>query len=341
MNSKRIIRLCVLGIVLFFVGNHKSIYAQSYIFSQSYSSPTIVSPSFTGLISKDRLALNFRDQWPGLSTYVTYALTYDHYSKKLRSGFGVQLVKDRAGDGNLAVTTGSLLYSYNLKINKDWFFRPGMAFSYSTRTIDFSKLIFPDMLATGNPATSELGLSVDKRPFIDMTTSVLAYTKKYWAGVTVQHLLRQDVAFIREYQARIPITYILLAGMTIPLRHSSRRLGQRESVSFSTQYRMQQFQDQLDIGAYYTKSPFVVGLWLRGFPVISGITSKANILDAVIILLGYSVGELNIGYSYDLTVSKLLSQSNGAHELSLVYKFRSQVKRSSRRKYAAIPCPGF
>ncbi len=329
-------------ILVFFLLSYPQLQAQNYIFSQTYSSPTIVSPSFTGLVSKNRLALNFRDQWPGLNhTYVTYALTYDHFSRKLNSGFGFQLLKDKAGDGDLAVTSANFLYSYNLKINKKWFVRPGFSFTYSERSINFGKLIFPDMLLNTKPVTSETGLDINKRQYIDVNVSTLAYSSKYWAGVTVEHLLRPNQGFIGSESARLPMRYILLGGATIPIRQRSRRLRQQDAVTFTALYRMQQFQDQLDLGAYYTKSPFVVGLWLRGFPLVAGFTEKANIMDAIILLFGYSVGEMNIGYSFDFTVSNLMSQSQGAHEISLVYKFRSEVRRNSRKKYAAIPCPGF
>lgn len=316
--------------------------SQNYIFSQTYSSPTIVSPSFTGLISKDRLALNFRDQWPGINhTYVTYALTYDHYQRKLNSGFGLQLLKDRAGDGDLGVTSLKFLYSYNLRINNEWYVRPGMSFSYSERSINYNKLIFPDQLLNpAQPTTTETSLGKDKTQYIDMTISGLAYTKKYWAGITVENLLRPEQSF-GVASSRLPMRYIVMGGTTIPIRQRSRRLRQTNAVSFTALYRMQELRDQFDLGAYYTKTPFVMGIWLRGFPIISAFSDKANIMDAIIFLFGYSVGELNIGYSFDFTVSNLLSSSQGAHEISLVYKFHTNVKRNSRKKYAAIPCPGF
>lgn len=342
MNGFRLVfKYLVSFLFLFIYLFDNQINAQNYIFSQTYSSPTIVSPSFTGLIEKDRLAINFRDQWPGLNhTYVSYALSYDHYSKKLKSGYGFSLIKDEAGTGDLGVTTASFMYSYELKINKNWNARPGMAFSYSERTIDFSKLTFPDEMSSGGN-TAETGLSLDKRQYIDFAASFLAYTNKYWVGLTAEHLLRPNQGFILSEQAKIPIRYILLAGSRIPIRQKSRRTRVKESVTFTMLYRNQQMLDQLDIGAYYTKEPFVVGLWLRGLPIVSGFEQNTTYFESLIFLLGYQFGDIGIGYSFDFTVSKLLSNTAGAHEISLVYKFRNNAKRNSRKKYVAIPCPGF
>ena len=91
----------------------------------------------------------------------------------------------------------------------------------------------------------------------------------------------------------------------------------------------QQDFEQLNYGLYFTKYPFVGGLWFRqGF-------SNA---DAFIVLVGLETGVVKIGYSYDLTVSRLTEASGGAHEVSFAVKFGCPVKIKRIRR---INCPAF
>jgi len=53
-------------------------------------------------------------------------------------------------------------------------------------------------------------------------------------------------------------------------------------------------------------------------------------------LLGYKFDNINIGYSYDITISKLIGSTGGAHEISIIYNFDLNQTRKKRRK--AIPC---
>lgn len=322
---------------------NNSVKSQNYIFSQTYSSPSIVSPSFTGMMGRDRIALNFRDQWPGLNkTFVTYAFTYEHYARKLNSGFGIQILKDRAGNGDLAVTSTNFLYAYDLKINRKWHLRPGISFTYAERSLDFYKLQFPDELITGNNQTIETGLTFQGAKYVDFNASVLGYNEFYWGGITVEHLLRPNQALNRTFEARIPMRFIALWGARIPIKKNSRRSKVQESVSFTALYRNQNMLDQFDIGAYYTKNPFVVGMWFRGFPIVSGFNRDVSpvFFESIILLAGFQVMDLSIGYSFDFTLSGLMGRSQGAHEVSIIYQFRN-LKREAKSKYAAIPCPGF
>jgi hypothetical protein len=64
-----------------------------------------------------------------------------------------------------------------------------------------------------------------------------------------------------------------------------------------------------------------------------------------VLLLGFTrIGAkeaLNIGYSYDYTISKLGAGSGGAHEFSLVYTWPMRNPRKPPRDKMIIPCPDF
>lgn len=87
----------------------------------------------------------------------------------------------------------------------------------------------------------------------------------------------------------------------------------------------------LNYGLYLDWSPFIVGTWYRqsiGF----------DNSDALVLLFGLQHENIKIGYSYDITVSKLSNASGGAHEISLGMQLPCPEKR---KKIKAIKCPSF
>jgi len=92
-------------------------------------------------------------------------------------------------------------------------------------------------------------------------------------------------------------------------------------------------QNQLDLGIYWYKVPLVLGIWYRGLPPFN---SQRG--DAFVLLAGYKTRHFNIGYSFDLTISNLISHAYATHEVSLSFKFRLPRRR---KKITGVPCPEF
>jgi hypothetical protein len=55
-------------------------------------------------------------------------------------------------------------------------------------------------------------------------------------------------------------------------------------------------------------------------------------------MAGYRIDQFNIGYSYDVTISNLAGMTQGAHEISLIFKFGEY--QTPREKWQVNPCPG-
>jgi len=58
-------------------------------------------------------------------------------------------------------------------------------------------------------------------------------------------------------------------------------------------------------------------------------------------LIGIKTSTVHIGYSYDFTISNLISSTGGAHELSLIYEFNNLSVGQRNKRIRAIPCPEF
>jgi len=110
----------------------------------------------------------------------------------------------------------------------------------------------------------------------------------------------------------------------------------QEVISVALNFQRQAKYYQTDLGLYYFKSPLIFGLWYRGIPFV---TSQAG--DAIIGLVGFKTDNLHIGYSYDFTISNLLTTTGGSHEISIIYEFNNLSIGSQRTRIRAIPCPEF
>jgi len=173
----------------------------------------------------------------------------------------------------------------------------------------------------------------------------MGYTDLYWAGFSVDHLLRPNQSFYNDVNYRMKMKLSVFGGAKIYLKSQKNKRvrydREGENVTFALNYQYWDIFDQLDIGAYWTHDPLILGAWFRGIPIVDKQTKTFKKVDAIIVLLGVKVTpNLKIGYSYDMTVIRnLFSHTGGAHEVSLVYEFNKGL--SSRYKHTIIPCPSF
>lgn len=82
MNKKKLI----LTFIALLAGLFKLV-AQDVTFSQFYSNQLYLNPAFAGSIGTPRVALQYRNQWPGFNkAYETYSLGFDFPDRSLKGG---------------------------------------------------------------------------------------------------------------------------------------------------------------------------------------------------------------------------------------------------------------
>ncbi len=314
--------------VLCFICNLR-LYPQDPQFSQFYANPLYLAPSFAGAVEGSRITANYRNQWLTLVPFVTYNIGYDQYFADFKSGVGIIWLKDVIGKSELGTSTLSLSYSYNFQIMRTVTFRPGLKFSYiehGLHNYDLNSIF--DIL--GQPSQGSI-YDNEKTRNIDVGTSLLVYSKNMWLGTTVDHIIQPDISF-STLQARLPVKFSLFGG--IELISKGKLLKPKdETMSFAFLFKNQNRHNQLDLGIYWHKVPIVLGVWYRGIPPFN---SQRG--DAFIVLAGYKTRYFNIGYSFDLTISNLISHAYATHEISMSIKFNLPKRR---RKITSIPCPEF
>lgn len=299
--------------------------AQDPAFSQFYSNQLYLNPALAGSANCPRLALNFRNQWPGIqSTYVTYSASYDQYVQGIHGGLGIQAYHDRAGSGVLQTNSVSGMYAYQLAIDKNISVKAGIQATYYNKSIDWSQLTFGDMIDERYGFIFPTNETPIEKPVnkLDFSTGFLVFTDKLYLGLAAHHLTQPDESFFASTESRLPRKYTAHGGAVIPLNSRAPEDG---SVSPNIIYQRQGEFNHLNLGLYVNKGPITGGVWYRWG-------------DALIFLVGLYTEAFRFGYSYDITVSRLGTQTAGSHEISVTMMFPCPKKTKRLRM---MKCPQF
>ncbi len=314
-------KLIVLLTVLVVSGFWEDLAAQDPQFTQFYANPLYLNPAFAGTARCPRICMNYRNQWPNLSgTFVTYSASYDQHIDAISGGLGLLVTQDDAGRGTLKTTTASLIYSYHLAVTREFSLKFGLQAGFFQKALDRSKLNFGDMIDARRGFvwnTNEVIPSQNKSN-LDFSAGVLGYSKRYFIGFAANHITQPDEGLLGV--SKLPVKFTGHAGAVIPLEK-----GGDTYISPNVLFQQQQNFSQLNLGVYFVKGSFVGGLWYRN-------------QDAFIVLIGLQTDHFKVGYSYDVTVSKLASNTAGSHEISLQIQFECKPKK---KKYRTISCPSF
>lgn len=319
-------RSVALGLALSVFGALSAL-AQDPQFTQFYANPLYLNPAFAGTARCPRVSLNYRNQWPALTgTFVTTSASYDQDVRGIMGGLGLLVTSDQAGKGTLNTTTVSGIYSYTQAVSRKFSIKAGFQATYFQKSLDWNKLTFGDMIDPRRGfiyATNDVprGGSVGNA---DFSAGLLGYTDIFFVGFAAHHLTEPNESLIVG-DSKMPLKITAHGGAAIPLGMRGKYGEPKTKISPNILYQQQAAFRQLNLGLYVDHGPIMAGVWYR---------SK----DAFIALIGFHMGQLKFGYSYDVTTSKLTTATAGSHEISLTLQFDCKKKR---RRVRTVPCPTF
>ena len=341
------------GLFFFFL-LPKQVRGQDPQLSQFYAAPLFISPAFAGINNTSKINFNHRNQWPNLAAnYQFSALSADLSIASINSGIGVIATTDKQFS-NLQTTTFGLQYAYHLSLGQESSLSFGLEGAYVNRGIDYSNLVFgdqiPDYLRTGSFGSSSDPVLSQFKPnttYTDLSTGALFNSKNTWIGFSAHHLNAPNKSFLSGSEDILAPRYSLQVGTKIAFedsyfeQNSVSERNNEKSISPVLHYRHQGNFDQLDIGAYLTLSPMVMGVWYRGIPIAKNGGNSNR--ESLVALLGYRQDNFSIGYSYDVTISNLGLPTGGAHEISLAYLFDLDIsiKKPYLKFKRNLSCPKF
>lgn len=317
--------------------------AQDIQYSQYYANPIYLNPAFAGSTGQTRFGVNFRNQWPALDeSFLAYTAYFDHFEERINSGFGLIVQGAQESFTQTSLNEIGLVYSYRLRLSDESYIQAGVQGSFVARDALFDRVILGTQLdidrgvIVGEPGSGFEGDSEIRSA--DAHAGLLYFGRKVWFGVSVAHLLEPEISYLADNSNQLPMKYSLHGGYRFDLSPGDindyfNNTDQERSIALGFNYKKQGQFSQLDLGAEFFFEPLVLGFWYRGLPTKYSLPNN----EALIFLLGVSLPSgLELGYSFDYSISKLgFSSSGGAHEVSMRYTFPSKDPR--KRYYAPLP----
>lgn len=323
--GRNVMRFSLLG---FFVLNvFGKLSAQDPVFSQFYNAYLQLNPAMAGNSRGPVFQMNYRNQWPGLGKiYSTYSVAYDQYINSIKSGIGVSLLADNAGDGILRNTGVTGYYSYRIRIKGDVYVKGGLEVGLNNMALNTNKLLFGDAIDPisgpispgGTPyPTKELLAGETSKTYLNLGAGLLLSSPDYYLGLGLKNLNTPDISFLNGENLNngslqsLPVRFVLHGGTQIILRPGNKNVDPT-FISPNIMIQRQRDFNQINLGAYMSVNKVHGGLWYR-HTLYNG--------DALIASFGVRKDFLKITYSFDITMSELGLQQGGSHEVGLSLNF--------------------
>lgn len=325
--------------VILYVSSSVS-YAQDLHFSQYNHTPTLVNPALTGASHVLRAAVIYKNQWSGVTVpYKTFGASFEMkfktsnwekagqnktkaYQKSVsKLAGGLSFFNDKAGDGNMGTTQVMLSLASFVPIDKKNSLALGLQAGVVQRTLDFSKLVFPDQYngTTYDPSINS-GENQSSQNFIfpDFATGVnwsyghsersIAANNDFKAnaGFSMYHINQPKQKFLIGSSEKLKRKYVLHGDFLIGIKHTNMAIvpsyllqfqGASKEIIFGVMCKYYNKADSKYTG-FVKRSAFGLGAAYRN-------------ADALIISALVESGQYAVGFSYDLNLSKLSVASTG------------------------------
>lgn len=277
-----------------------------------------VNPAVAG--SKDCLdvRLGYRRQWVGFDGAPNTGWASLHASiqkkgavKKNKHGVGFFAESDQAG--NWGYTRLSLAYAYHIQMSRDY--HVSMGFFGGAQQVKYD--VGASTLVDYNDPALNSRANTLVAP--EITPGIFLYNKKAWGGISIHQILANRINGIGT-DSRLARQLMLSGGYKY-------RIGRNVSLAPSLLLKKSKAAPwALDVNGMVE--------WNRKFGL--GVGYRAG--DAVTFNMKVSFAKImQLGYSYDVTTSRLRLGSSNTHEIILGITPCSQESIGRR----AINCPAF
>ncbi len=353
-------KLLLVAIIL--ILSEYNCFAQDPTFTQFYANRTYINPAFAGADMGLRFNFNYRNLWTSVpGDFSTYSGGVDIGDANIFGGIGFLATIGNEGEGQLQTQRYSLMYSYRLIVIPRIFdLHFGADAAYMSKEIkNKDAFIFSNQLhpingydhTVPNP-TSLTEAEKLKAEMPDFNAGLLARFKFRTGGGSMRsrkaiansvgfaaHHITQPNESLLGRTEKLPIKFVGHYTMMIPL--SKARIKTPIYLSPNIMYEHQKVLSTLNVGLYALRAPVMVGVWYR-----NEFRFESNDTDALMFNVGVKALNKNrsilyqIGYSYDLTLSKLAGSTSGSHEVAVVIEFTRAGfgKKSGYAKKRARNC---
>ncbi len=352
-------------LILFSILSGVKVMSQDIHFSQYTNTPALVNPALTAAFNNLRATIIYKNQWMNLTVpYKTYGATFESKIKpgnwdKLpatnngafkqfysRMAAGISFFSDKAGDGNMGTSQVNLSFASFVPITKKNSLSFGLQGSVVQRTLDFSKLVFPDQY-TGSVYDPNVnnGENIASQNFIypDFATGFnwsYGYSEKAAVvasnpfkanlGASIYHVNAPKQKYLSGSEEKLNRKYVLHADFLIFLKGTNVAIAPSCLLQF--QGPSQEIISGMLVKYYFQEDSKYTGFIKR---TTFGLGAAYRNKDALIISSLVESGHFAVGFSYDLNISKLsyATAKRGGPEIFIRFVTPNPFLFQSRAKY--------
>ncbi len=293
---------------------------QDIQFTQHMFNALPLNPGYAGHKNITNLNVLYRNQWSGESiegTPRTMLVSIDGRIEKKHLGLAFHLMKDQLGAQSNISAYSSV--SYRIRFSEKEILSIGIAFGATQYQLDgtlMNPLVSSDNAVPG--ATSHT-ISPDAKFGIYLSND------RYFIGISAANIFNDNINYtgdIRNIVGKQRLHYYLMAGKLFPV---SGHITIFPSFLIKEDFRGP---TNLDLNSYFLIENRI---WFGvGYRTALNIFSKPllqtdlQMTNAATLSTRIPLNEkMQVGYSYDFTISSLYSYVNGSHEISIRYFLHS------------------
>lgn len=282
-------------------------------FAQYQNDMLQINPAYAGSGGYVESVVHQRNQWTGFGDGPRTSILSTNMLFKETYGAGLSLYRDAYGPIRKNAAIGA--YSHKLPLNGELSLHLGLSAGMFQFVMDGTKV---ETTSTGDPLVDYN--TTTKRMAPDFSAGVMLHHRKFYAGLSAQHLNKSNIQAFEEFGRTGVIGlehhYYLMGGYQYRAAEEAWAIR----PSFMVQYLVNSpMQVHLQvIGEYADK--FELGLGVRNG-------------DALTLFTGYRLNfDWSLHYSYDFQFSKMMGSNFGSHEIVLAHEFWANRSGSSLAK---------
>ena len=302
--------------------------AQDPHFTQFFAAPFTVNPAYTGVFNGQvRMMANYRTQWQNAIDPFTTAIVAGDFkigsnSSEGQNPFnvGIQMMNDRSMKNAFKSNYLSATTSYHVTMDDAGFHSlgAGLMATYADRRIDVSSLSFDAQFTSGgfdivNLSNNEATLQ-NLKPFFTLGAGLL-YRYDNWesgdfidVGISGFHFTQPQQSVFNDSASILPLRWSAQLGYQKQLQSD---VVINAKFLFQHQAKVQYLLGGLSVGKIFGERRDLIGVgcWYRS-------------ADAISPYVFYDFNGLQVGLSYDVTVSDLTKGPKPARSMEMSLQWR-------------------
>jgi type IX secretion system PorP/SprF family membrane protein len=253
-------------------------------------------------------------------------------------GVGASLYNDRSGLFSVSVYSGQ--YAWQKKMLKGNF-SAGIQVGQITQSFDGTKIEIPES-DYHDPDDEAIPKTLVSGTSIDVALGIFFSKEKWYAGLSVNHLLAPQIDLTDMHFFEIPRSYYFTAGYNIQLNNPLLEL--RPTVLVKTMEMSSLYLDGDSLVAKVETN--LMKAMLRNTQIDVSVRMVYNKLfwgglswrkgDAATVMLGGKFKTIEAGYAYDFPISRISKASTGSHEVFIRYSMEIDLSKRTKNKHKSV-----